>query len=270
MRSRETPRPETSWWFLLIFFISALIFGWYILFIGRGIDLEYDQIAAANEKTTILDMKKIDLGNETPIYLPTLSVLRSNQPWMYVTKSSPLPSSYEPQTLTTLYVATGASGSVMRLREGVSEQLSGLFEAAEADGYTLMVSSAYRSVAEQQKLYDSMKQTRGESYADQYVLTPGASEHHTGYAVDITDASSGCKKDSDDCILSPATASWLEENAPAHGFIIRYPSGKESITGISHEPWHLRYVGVALARQLTAADLTLDEFIEQVAPGRVR
>jgi D-alanyl-D-alanine carboxypeptidase len=270
MRSRETPRPETSWWFLLIFFISALIFGWYILFIGRGIDLEYDQTAAQDEKTATADMKKIDLGNETPLYIPTLSVFRSNQPWMYVTKSSPLPSTYEPQTLTPLDVATGASESVMQLRESVSQQLSDLFEAAEADGYTLMVSSAYRSVTEQQKLYDSMKKARGAAYADQYVLTPGASEHHTGFAVDITDASAACKKDSDDCILSPATAAWLEENAPDFGFIIRYPSGKESITGISHEPWHLRYIGVVLARQLTTAGLTLDEFIEQVAPGRVK
>lgn len=270
MRSRESPRPETSWWFLLIFCISALIFGWYVLFIGRGIDLEYIQISELNEKTLSSDIKKIDLGTDLPLYIPTLSVLRSNQPWMYVTKSTPLPSSYEPSTLTNISVATGASETPMQLRGDVSRQLLKLFAGATTDGYDLMVSSAYRSVADQQQLYESMKKTRGESYADQYVLTPGASEHHTGYAVDITDTSSACKKDSDDCILSPATAAWLEENAPDYGFIIRYPSGKESITGISHEPWHLRYVGVVLARQLTFADLTLDEFIEQVAPGRVR
>ena len=114
-----------------------------------------------------------------------------------------------------------------------------------------------------------MKRTKGEAYAKTYVLTPGASEHHTGYSLDLTDASTVCKKDSDDCNLSPATAGWIAEHAHTYGFIVRYPSGKESIAGISHEPWHIRYVGVVLATQLYETETTLDEFIEEVAPGRL-
>lgn len=270
MRSHDQPKPTTSWLFLILLVVSALVLGWYVLFTARGIELSYNETQSMDAATHSQLTKKIDLGGERSVYLVSLGVLAANQPWMFVAKDSPLPPSYQPAILTKVSVPTAASDTPMQLRSDVGKQLENLFLNAEEDGFDLAVSSAYRSIHDQKRLYDEMETERGTSYAEQYVLTPGASEHHTGYAVDVTDASSACTKDADECNLSPATAAWLRDNAADYGFIIRYPSGKESITGISHEPWHLRYVGVVLARQLSENDLTLDEFIEQIAPGRVR
>lgn len=269
MRNRENPKPTSSWWVIIVLVMGGAVFAWYVAFVGRGTDLAYEEIRKIDEQTLTASVQKIELGDGS-IYVPQLEVYAPNNPWMYVTKSSPLPGNYEPTTLTSITLPTGDEGTTFRLRSDVLEQLKALFAAAEQEGYDLMVSSAYRSVKDQQELFDSTKRTKGEAYADKYVLTPGASEHHTGYAVDVTDASKDCKIDSDDCLLSPATASWIEETAPEFGFIVRYPDGKESITGISYEPWHLRYVGVVLAKQLAENELTFDEFMELAAPGRVK
>lgn len=270
MRERERNRPQTSWWAILTLISAAGIFGWYTIFVQRGVDIMYDESAAMAAKTLAAEQKKIELEDDTKITVPSFSVFAPNQSWMYVSKTAPLASTYQPSTLTKLAVPVGASDGPMQLRAHVADQLKKLFDAANTEDLSLMVSSAYRSIADQQKLYDEFVTSKGETAAKQFVLAPGASEHHTGYAVDITDASAGCQADSDKCNLSPDSAAWLAEHAPDYGFIIRYPSGKEPITGIAHEPWHLRYVGVNLARKLTANDLTFDEFVEQVTPGRIK
>lgn len=270
MRNSEIPKPTTSWWAVILLVIGGGVFAWYIAFTGRGINLAYDEIEKLDKVTREASLQTIELGSNSPIYVTDLSQYSVNRPWMYVTESSPLPNDYEPASLAAITLPAGDKGTVMKLRGDVLQQLGKLFRAAENEGYDLMVSSAYRSIEDQKTLYNSIKRTNGEAYADKYALDPGASEHHTGYAVDLTDASTACEEDSDDCILSPATAAWLADYVSDYGFIIRYPSGKESITGIPHEPWHLRYVGVVLATQLYENDLTLDEFIEQVTPGRIR
>jgi D-alanyl-D-alanine carboxypeptidase len=270
MRNRETIKPTTSWWVLLLLILGGGVFAWYITYVGRGVDLAYEDIQKIDEQTMAKSVQKIDLGSDKPIYVPELQLYSPNHQWMYVTKTSPLPEKYEPSNLKTISLPTGDRGTTLRLRGDVLGHLQALFAKASQDDYDLMVSSAYRSISDQQTLFESTERTKGEAYAKKYVLTPGASEHHTGYAVDVTDASKDCQADSDDCLLSPASASWIATHAPDFGFIVRYPQGKESTTGISYEPWHLRYVGVVLARQLTDNDLTLDEFMEQAAPGRVR
>ena len=86
-------------------------------------------------------------------------------------------------------------------------------------------------------------------------------------SVDLASASGQCEADSDDCALTQAAISWLSENAPRFGFIQRYPEGKQPITGVAFEPWHYRYVGVTLATAMSQSELTLDEVVEQIAPG---
>ena len=271
MRDRSLhERPQTSWMALLFLTIAAGIASWYVVYTQRGIDIEYDEAAALSAHTLSKEQKRIELGDGQSVFVPTLSLFRPNHSWMYVSKQAALASSYQPDTLTPLTVPTAASDAPMQLRADVSHQLTALFEAAHRGTHELMVSSAYRSIADQKALYNEFVATKGESMAHQYVLAPGTSEHHTGYAVDVTDASTGCTQSSDKCNLSFESAAWLAEHAPDFGFIIRYPSGKEPVTGIAHEPWHLRYVGVALAKGLTAADVTFDEFVQQATPGRVR
>ena len=270
MRNRETIKPTTSWGVIVLLLIGGGVFAWYVAFLGRGIDLSYEDMQKIEEQTRAKSVQTIELGSDKSLHVPDIKAYAPNQPWMYVAKSSPLPSKYEPSNLANITLPSGDKGTAMQLRNDVLARLSGLFARAEDDGYDLMVSSAYRSIHDQQELFDTLERTKGEAYAKKYVLTPGSSEHHTGYAVDVTDASTDCESDSDDCLLSPASAAWLAENAPEFGFIIRYPDGKESETGISYEPWHLRYVGVVLARQLTENDMTFDEFIERATPGRIR
>ena len=133
--------------------------------------------------------------------------------------------------------------------EIVLEPLKEMYKAAQkedAGGY--YVTSAYRSIEEQQKLYDEI--------ADKtYVQKPGCSEHQTGLGVDL--AAPG--KDLEGSIQ----AKWLYAHSYEYGFIVRYPTGKENITGISFEPWHFRYVGVEIAKYIHDEGITLEEYVER-------
>ncbi|MEO5691120.1 MAG: M15 family metallopeptidase [Candidatus Saccharimonadales bacterium] len=269
MRREQTPQASTSWTTLVLFTIILAVIGWYVVFTSRGIDLSIEESQKMDESSLTASTMSVDLGAGKPVYLPTLSQLAPNNSWMYVSKNTPLSAEYKPEKLQDITLPRADKDIAMKLRADVQANLKTLFDAAKGDEYDLMVSSAYRSISDQQKLLDNTIRTNGEIFASSYVLAPGASEHHTGYALDVTDASTACTLDSDDCILSPSTAAWIADNAHIFGFIVRYPSGKEAITGISHEPWHLRYVGVVLATQLYETDATFDEFIEVVAPGRV-
>ena len=90
-----------------------------------------------------------------------------------------------------------------------------------------------------------------------WTMPPGCSEHETGLAVDIVATDNQRLDDTQE--QTPETI-WLHENCWRFGFILRYPAGKEDVTGIDYESWHYRYVGIEAARYLTEQQLTLDEF----------
>jgi D-alanyl-D-alanine carboxypeptidase len=121
------------------------------------------------------------------------------------------------------------------------------------------IMSAYRPYDYQNKLFNDLVLEKGYDYAINAVALPGHSEHQTGLAIDYT-----VFKNNEFIIEGDITS--LEEcqmiNSTAHkyGFIVRYPKGKEDITGYKYEPWHLRYVGVDLATYLYEKDMTLDEY----------
>jgi D-alanyl-D-alanine carboxypeptidase len=133
-----------------------------------------------------------------------------------------------------------------------------------------MFSSTYRSALDQRVIYDTFQSLYGKEYVHDYVAVPGASEHQTGLAVDIATASRDCSVDANACSLDADAMAWLRAHAADYGFIERYPSGKQSITGVAGEHWHYRYVGVPLAKALDGAHMTLDEFVQQTAPGYAR
>ncbi len=91
--------------------------------------------------------------------------------------------------------------------------------------------------------------------AEEWVAVPGTSEHQLGIAVDINADKERCENE--DVYL------WLAENAHKYGFILRYPQGKEDITGISYEPWHFRYVGVENAQIIYEKQICLEEYTRQ-------
>ena len=126
-------------------------------------------------------------------------------------------------------------------------------------GYYININSGYRTFNESKNIYNSYAIEKGESYAEKYVAKPGTSEHNTGLAFDFKKKK---KKNSYKTNYDSDEYFYLENIAYLYGFIIRYPKGKEKITGYSYEPWHLRYVGKELATYLKKNNLTLEEYYE--------
>lgn len=123
--------------------------------------------------------------------------------------------------------------------------------------------SGWRPFEEQQQIWDDTLRESGPEFTAKYVALPGHSEHQTGLAIDL-----GLKSDHIDFICPDFPDSGIcrtfREKASKYGFILRYPAGKESVTGIGHEPWHFRYVGVPHAGIMTENGLTLEEYTEFV------
>ncbi len=160
----------------------------------------------------------------------------------------------------------GTFASGMRCDERVIEDLLLMMQAAKKDGLNLVVRSPYRTSDHQEDNFNARIKSymrQGLSYMEAYKATsrvitiPGCSEHEVGLALDIT---------SDTFIpllqgfADTEEGKWLEEHSHEYGFTVRYPSGKEYITGIEYEPWHFRYVGREAAKVMKEEDLCLEEF----------
>ena len=155
---------------------------------------------------------------------------------MIANKSYPLPASYDP-------------GLLPETEQAFYE----MAQAAAQDGITLFISSGYRSHFSQEQLYNEYVWRDGKEAADTYSSRPGYSEHQTGYTIDVNNPS-------DDFRGTPE-AKWIAEHCSDYGFIVRYPEGKEDITGYEYEPWHIRYLGVETAKAVEASGLCLEEYL---------
>lgn len=131
-----------------------------------------------------------------------------------------------------------------------------MFQAALEDGYQLYVTSGYRGYEEQEEVFASYLLEGDENYALQYAAKPGYSEHQTGRAIDVFTPGETIHT----FAYSPV-ATWLAEHAYEYGFILRYPEGKENLTGYSYEPWHYRYVGKEVAAEIQRRGITLEEYV---------
>ena len=118
----------------------------------------------------------------------------------------------------------------------------------------LILGSAYRSEDYQATLYNGYVEQYGQAEADTISSRPGYSDHQTGLAADISDHD-GATYLTQDMEYTPE-GEWLKDHAHEYGFIMRYPKGKEDITGYAYEPWHFRYIGVDYA----TAIYNVDEF----------
>ncbi len=125
--------------------------------------------------------------------------------------------------------------------------------AAAKDGLKLFIVSGFRSYSYQAGLYNRYVERSGQAEADRYSARPGHSEHQTGLAFDLNSA--------DSSFAGTPVAEWLANNSYKYGYIVRYPKGKEHITGYMYEPWHMRYLGVDKATQVFNSGLSLEEFL---------
>ncbi len=126
-------------------------------------------------------------------------------------------------------------------------------KAARRDGINLWICSGFRSYSYQKYLYNSYVARDGKAAADRYSARAGHSEHQTGLAMDINNAGSSFE--------GTREAKWLAAHCSDYGFIIRYPKGKESVTGYKYEPWHIRYLGVKTAKAVEKSGLCLEEYL---------
>lgn len=126
-------------------------------------------------------------------------------------------------------------------------------KSAEGENIKLWIASGYRSYTLQNSLYNNYVLKDGKEKADTYSARPGHSEHQTGLAMDLNIIDSSFE--------GTPEAIWIEQNCYKYGFIIRYPKGKESITGYKYEPWHIRYLGKEIAKKVYDSGKTLEEYL---------
>ena len=140
-------------------------------------------------------------------------------------------------------------------------------ELIEEEGVQIELDSIYRSLEEQQDIWDiwSADPELGPEYCEKYLAPVGCSEHHTGLALDIFLIQDGkIIRDNDDMIADHEDFAKVHRHLAKHGFILRYLEGRDDITGYAYEPWHLRYIdNPEIATYIMENNLTLEEYTEQ-------
>ena len=206
----------------------------------------------ADEDTIIVD--------ENGDYIP--ATYEDDWSLILINKKHLIPDDYEFEVAS----IKGAVRSDVRVVPYVKE----LIEAAADDGVQLYICSPYRDMDKQEQLFEKKvrfykKQgySDAESYdlASQTVAIPGTSEHQVGLAFDFIMPN---YQQLDEGFADTTGGKWLKEHAAEYGFILRYPKGKEDITGIIYEPWHYRYVGVEAAKEIMSRGITLEEYDEEI------
>jgi len=181
---------------------------------------------------------------------------------LLVNKQHPIPEDYE--------FTLGTIAGNLKCDERIIPELLEMLQAAKNDGISLIICSPYRPLERQQYLFNRKitgYMSRGMSYMEAYKLSsqtvtvPNTSEHQLGLALDIYTSS---YMTLDSGFGETKAGIWLRENCSDYGFILRYPKGKEYITGIEYEPWHFRYVGKEAATEIMQQEICLEEYLDEL------
>lgn len=160
---------------------------------------------------------------------------------------------YVPQTR-----KVNGPGMSQTMRPDAAAALEEMFAAAKEDGVNLSIVSGYRSYSKQATIYSRKKATYGQAEADRVSALPGTSEHQLGLAMDLAKkGSSQLNK----AFGKTEEGQWVSAHAHEFGFIVRYLEGYEEVTGYMYEPWHVRYVGKALAKELYESGKPMETFM---------
>ncbi|WP_407936275.1 M15 family metallopeptidase [Litchfieldia alkalitelluris] len=204
--------------------------------------------------------------NETNIDDGLAIIINPENILSLVNKDYTLPSNYIPNNLVTPDVpfSFGNQDVPKRyIRAEAASALEELFAGAEKANIEIYAVSGYRSYVTQEAIYNAQVRKTGEAdLANQLVALPGQSEHQTGLAMDISSKAVNTQLIEE--FGDTKEGKWLAKHAHLYGFIIRYPKGKEDITGYQYEPWHVRYVGKEIAKTIFENDITLEEYFEKV------
>ena len=155
----------------------------------------------------------------------------------------------------------------IQVEEKAYEAYKKLEKELKDEGVIIKLDSTYRSVADQQELWDrwSKDPEKGIDYVRKYVAVPGYSEHHTGLAIDICLEKDGeLVFENEDMIADRDTFAIIHSKLAKYGFILRYLEGREDSTGYTYEPWHLRYINDPdTAKKIMDSNMTLEEYLDQ-------
>lgn len=172
---------------------------------------------------------------------------------LLVNKYTKLSNDYVPDDLTSIPLTYAYSDN--QTTKEVLDAFKNMWSAAKKEDLKLIINSSYRDYESQNSVWNNYENYNGEEYADNIAARPGHSEHQTGLALDII--TPGAKKNT---FEDTEEFKWLQKNAHKYGFILRYPEGKEDITGYAYESWHYRYVGKETAGEIKRLNITFDEY----------
>ena len=210
--------------------------------------IDYYQNQNLDIETTIT---YVNIGLDNKYYSNIINIENGNDIKVLVNKYNKLNSKYVPKDLETISAKYGNG----KLRSEARIAFEKMCSDAKKDNIKIYSGSSYRSYSYQLNLYNNYVKIDGIEETDTYAARAGHSEHQTGLAVDILNS----KWDYIDENNKEYT--WLVNNSYKYGYILRYPKGKEKITGYIYEPWHYRYLGIDLATIINDQDITYDEYI---------
>lgn len=196
----------------------------------------------------------VNIGLDRSYYTNTCQAVNYSSIKALVNKYSYLPSTYAPTDLVT--ISAQNSTRTVSMRKEAAQAFEKMSNDARSKGYIIKAHSTYRSYEQQKSIYNSYVLDDGQAAADTYSARPGFSEHQTGLVADVVASNSTDITDFD----KYKENRYVLENAHKFGFIVRYPVGKENITGYKSEPWHLRYIGVETATKIKNLNITYDEY----------
>lgn len=210
--------------------------------------IDYYQKESKDPETTLI---YVNIGLDNEYYTNVSEIEDQNNILVLVNKYNVLQSDYVPKDLETISSKYGTG----KLRKEARIAFEEMCENAKKDGITIYAGSGYRSYSYQKSLYNTYVAKDGKVAAETYSARPGYSEHQTGLAMDIKNALWSYIDKTD------KEYTWLINNSYKYGYILRYPEGKENITGYMYEEWHYRYVGKEVAKEIYELGITYDEYI---------
>ena len=243
--------------------IKILIDNDYLKDISNILDLSYFHEDNLKRYLTYNKEKKLNYENlityvnanlDYKYYTNVIDIENPEDTSVIVNKYHKLASSFVPSDLETISdkCSRGVNRKMRHIAKVAFEEMC---EAAKKDGITIYSGSAYRSYDYQLGLYNRYVAAYGFDEAETFSARAGYSEHQTGLATDILNARI------DYISASDAEYTWLINNSYKYGFHLRYPKGKENITGYMYEEWHFRYLGTKIATELHNLDITYDEYV---------
>lgn len=249
--------------YILITLSALMVVSLFYLIISGGTKKLQEYVDQKNQPTSspVVSAAPVPSATPAPTITPTptpevvIDTTSDDSLQRIVNDDHPIDASYVPSDLVTPAVPMNGQ---QQLRSEAASALEEMFSAAGNDGISLYLISGYRSYSQQLSLWYTYEERYGVEETNLIDSHPGACEHQIGLAVDLGTTDGTCELNA--CFADTEASIWLSEHAYEYGFILRYPAGKEEVTGLKYHPWNYRYIGKEEAKKVQESGLTLEEF----------